>query len=1016
MPISDDWLFDYPNKILSHIDGTLAYDTGAGRQVVAGEFIKGNTSGAIAKVLSVTGATASGTMTLTNVLGLFQDNETFEVLSELNFDGVTAQGGFKVGDTITDAVTGTMIVDFIEYNIGGVAGAGTAYGNTFTAFTNNSSLDVTGGATGVALADGVGIDNDAALTTTQTAGQLLIPGTVNTNNSVIIHYDAGTISIPEDAKISDATSGAIGFAQQVAGVTANGSIRIVDSNTSGGAWTNNNNIDIEDVIFYDTQVAGQVFQVGDLIQGGTSAIQARVLAVIDDGDSTGKLITAGKTGAVTITEDINLVRRGGNLVTVTKIAQAESTTAILATVAAINIPNGVINEQRSRDDADASQGGIYPSGSLNVVRSWNALYSYSAETFDDAAQMDDLVPLGANVKDQVYQSLNGWLVPDLSLRFVESGSFQDETGDNIFTNYQTDIAAPTIGNHGYFYDASNPTPQPDVYIVQSKLVLPQFWVEGNINVGIKTKTNTDVTVINSTVPALGQLVDGGNVVINARPYPYTYDYAPNNQVGGVASVSLAIFSDASNPTGQLRAAFSAGGAGAFTIGEVIVGATSGARGIVIASDTGATGNVDYVLKSTATFTTETIVGDTSAKSVTGGAGSNLVAGYSADIKYMIVTRRFTGGSTTGTFVHGEVVTQSVSGATGFVIEDDAGTIYIEETSGTFTGTNLLTGGISAATNTPTGTAAFATAPKDVGEGSGDLNYNGTMSGDITNANPRSAGATYEWSKYISRKEAGGYTFFEAGDNSITFPGNIYRAILTYNPLRSTGDPVGQKPGAVYNAARGWFFDKDTLIAADLQNVVSQTAAGVVIIPPNLQSLVASNLLANYRVSIYRSTGAGLETILRNEFTIGTVGAGNNQSADTTILLAAGTRTVSPLPSDVPDAGWLRILDPNDTGNYLEFEYSAVNRTTNVFTLASGTVGTVTGAVDLTAADNAHVVFVADVAAGATLSNTMQYVADIPLFGIARLKGYTTFRSALTFTATGGTFAVVRNVDNIVDLP
>ena len=55
MPVADDWLFDYPNKILSHIDGTLAYDTGAGRAPVVGEYIIGNTSGAIGKILEVAG-------------------------------------------------------------------------------------------------------------------------------------------------------------------------------------------------------------------------------------------------------------------------------------------------------------------------------------------------------------------------------------------------------------------------------------------------------------------------------------------------------------------------------------------------------------------------------------------------------------------------------------------------------------------------------------------------------------------------------------------------------------------------------------------------------------------------------------------------------------------------------------------------------------------------------------------------------------------------------------------------
>jgi hypothetical protein len=147
-----------------------------------------------------------------------------------------------------------------------------------------------------------------------------------------------------------------------------------------------------------------------------------------------------------------------------------------------------------------------------------------------------------------------------------------------------------------------------------------------------------------------------------------------------------------------------------------------------------------------------------------------------------------------------------------------------------------------------------------------------------------------------------------------------------------------------------------------------------------------------------------------------VGAGNNQAADSTILIGANTRTVSPTPADVPDSGVLYILDPNDTGNYLQFPYSSVNRTTNVFTLASGTIGDVTGAVDLTLDDNVHVAFIRDTASGSSLSNTIQYLADIPIVYKARLKGFKPFRGTGTFSSTGATLPVNQQPDTIVDLP
>jgi hypothetical protein len=88
MPIPDDWDFNYGAKILSHIDGVLSYDTGGGRQAAVGEYVRGSTSGAIGKILAVTGNTASGTLTLTNVEGLFEDGELIEAMSFVNFDGL----------------------------------------------------------------------------------------------------------------------------------------------------------------------------------------------------------------------------------------------------------------------------------------------------------------------------------------------------------------------------------------------------------------------------------------------------------------------------------------------------------------------------------------------------------------------------------------------------------------------------------------------------------------------------------------------------------------------------------------------------------------------------------------------------------------------------------------------------------------------------------------------------------------------------------------------------------------
>lgn len=1011
MPIADDWDFNYANKVISHIDGILSYNTGTGTQPAVGQYVRGATSGATGKVLSRTGTVTSGTLTLTNVIGRFESGEQLDTLSELNFDGV-ANGGFQVGDTLQGATSSqTIDVLFIEYNLGATAGAGTIYGNNMSGlFTDNENLDIVGGTAGVANADGTGTDNDIAFDATTTTA-LTVPGTANTNNSIILHYDAGTIDIPVDAHVADAVTGAEGFVQRVYGATTQGSLRIIDSDTTGGAWTNNNNLQIEDVVFYDNLVVGSVFSEGDVVRGSSSGATGRVLAIIDDGDSTGKLILANFSGTFVNADDLEVLQSDDTYV---KVAEVEDSQPIVLTAAVINTPGGVRDEQRT------DQGGIYPAGSLNIVRKSNALYSLCQDLFDELGQLDDDPALDGNVRDQLYTILNDYVIPDLSFRFLDRGSFRDTANNNVFTNYVTTGAIADIGDHGFLYDASNPTPQPDMYVEQNGVVLRQDWLEGNLDILIKVKTSTDPFYINPSVEALGQVIDNADVTVHLRPYTRTYDSNEVRQQGGIAVVALGNAVDLNNTTGQYRAAFTGGSGTPFTVGEIAT-TSDGKRVQITASDTGATGNVDYALKTGANLiNTDVITGEVSGATATVGTPTNLVAGYSTDIRVMVVQRRFTGGTTTGTYVLGELITQAVSGATGYFMEDDSGTIYIEEASGTFNATGQLTGGTSGATNTPTGTAAFSTVPKDIGGGVGDKNYTGVTSADITGANAQPVLNVYEWWKFLTRKESTEGVKLAGLLFSDTIEGRIYRRLQdTFAEVRGAS-PFGTKAGDLVIGAQGMFIEKDTLAVADLRNIQLIDNLGDTYDPPNLQAMSLVNIFAGVRGAIFRSTGSGSETILRAEFDVGTVGGGNNQAADSTILVGANTRTVSPLPSDVPDTGYLYVLDPNDTGNYLEFVYDSVNRTTNIFSLQQGigqnTIGDVTGGADLTLDDNAHVVFIREQAAGTSLTQTVQYIGDVDLVAVARIKGKKPFKAPAVFGSGGVSVGVVLNQDEVVNLP
>jgi hypothetical protein len=1014
MSIANDWDVNYSSKVISHVDGVLSYDNGDGTQPAVGQMVIGNTSGAIGKILARTGNAASGTLTLTNVVGQFANNENLYVLSELLFDTVNATNKalIQVGATITgDSSASTMVIKFIEYNIDGVAGHGKFYGRPMSAaFTNDEDLKIS--TLVVCKADLTGTDNDTQITTTLVDGTLAVPGTASTNNSVIIHYDAGTIAIPEDAHIKSGSAGATGYAQRVFGSVATGSVRVVDSDTSGGSWTNDQALRVLDVVYYDALVAGKVFSAGDIVKavsGASPDAVGRVLAVIDDGDNTGKLILAGMSGTWDNDNEIHVKQADDSYV---KYGEVEDSQPTYLEVATLNLPGGVRSVQRS------DQGGIFPTGSLNIVRSWNALYTYLMDLYDELSALDDLPPMDGDVKDQLYTILNDYVIPDLSFRFLEKGSFKDTANNNIGVGVQTVGAIADIGNHGYYYSSTNPTPQPDMYIEQDGAVIRQDWLEGNLDVTLKVKTSTNPAYINPTVPALGQLINSAKFTVHLRPYGRTYDSNEVTKLGGIATVALGNAKDLNNTTGQYRCAFSTGGAGAFTVGEEIT-TTGGKRGVVLASDSGASGNVDYALKSGTNFVnTDVITGSISAKSATVADPSNLVAGYGTNIKAMTVDRRFTGGTTAGTFVIGETVTQTGTGATGFVLEDDSGTIYVQDNTGTFNGTGLLTGGVSGATNTPTATAAYTTVPKDIGGGVGDKNYTAVVSANITNANARPVSEVYEWFKFLTRAES---QLLQGGPGSTTGKqGRIYRRLDdTFAEVRGAS-PYGTKAGSLVIGAQGVFIEKLTLATADLRNIQLVDNDGNTWNPPNLQTMEMVNLVAGVAVAIYRSTGSGLETILLDEFQVGTVGGGYNQSGDAYIKVAANVRSVSPLPNDVPDTGVVHVLDPKDTGNYLRFVYDAVDRTNNWFHLQQGigqnTIGAVTGSVDLTASDNTYVVPIEKAATGANVSNILQYVADIPLYAVARIKGKKPFKTTATFSATGVSIGAVLNSDNVVNLP
>ncbi len=1019
MTVTNDWMFDYTGTTsldniptFQHVDGVLLFDgRTAGNSPALGDYIMGLTSGAVAKVIGgdVGVADAAGSLELTNVRGLLEDGEQLQILATVPFDTVT-NGGFKIGDILDDGAAASITVEAIEYNIGTIDGAGIIYGSTYTSgFADEDPIELSG--TQVASVEGV--EAAAGTWDADCDGQLAPPGTANTNNAIIINYDTGTIDFPHEARISTNTtyaSGAYGKVQKLWGATLTGSLFLINSNHGATDFADNDSLYIHDVIPYDALISGKVFQVGDVVRDkNTPASIARVIAVIEDTGVAGKIITAGKTGTF---GDGQIIERLLADDSYEDVADVNGTTSYLD-AADVNNPaaSPVITTQR------ASEGGIYGAGSLNILRDVVEVYGLVKGTMDDLLQLDDKSIIDGQVKDQLYIIKDDWRVPDLSWRFCENGGVQDEAGNNVFTNEQSSGALYAVGNHGFFYDATNPSPMPDLYIEQNDALLDQFWLKGHINVLIKKKTKTHPQYIDPNVEGLGQLIDGGTIGVHCREYLRTYASAYDSKVGGVSPIFLQTRDDANNTTGGYQFAYNTGGQ--LTVGEEITTGTGNALkvGIVTAGDSGATGNIEYVHKSGAAFVaTDVVTGGVSGQACTlTSTIVNLVAGYGAGaspvIRTMVVTDQVSGGSTTvDVFVLGELVTQDVTGATGYFMEDD-GTIYLEKLNATaFSGaSNDLVGQTSGATYTGTLTfdTAQTTVPKDAGDGS-DNDYTACSSGKATDGTAQNIINIYEWNKFITSKEAT-YTFPTAGDSSTTTVGNIYRR-LAVTFFDSADAPLGYFAGGKYFTAQGHFIDYNSLHANDLQNIETRDNANVAENPPNIQSIGVTGLTIGYSVGLYRSTGSGSEDIQTTEYQ---VGAGN-AAVNTVIVIQSGDKTAT--RNDVPDSGVLRVEDPNNAGIFLRFPYSSVNRATHTFTLTSGTIGDVTGATALTQTDGVFIPFVEKTAAAVAETNNIEYVENFYIVAVARSKGKKPFTGSGEFTGAGGSIGAVFNTDPSVNLP
>lgn len=936
--------------------------------------------------LILAGARATGTLTLTADLA---NNDTITLGSKTYTAKTTLTGA---SNEFVRGVSASATIRNLVNAINGGAGEGTTYGNGTSPNTDATAVKGTGD-TMVARAI---IPSITTVTSTETSANA--------------SWTAGTLN----TGASGNTGRGMVHTRTLDSVTATGSYIV---NDISGTWADNDTVRIDSILAYDNLQTGQAFAVGDVIKGATTGARARIISLI----GSTQIILAEQTLRFEDNEQIQKVALDQ---TTTYIADANGTDTSISAVT-INHPNSQPCPRLTQKQS--LQGGIY-ANSINNVRHVRQLYNYLQDTWDEFNQMDDTIPMSGQVKNAQYTLINNWYIPDYSMRFLDSGSIRDNASNNIWANPQSLGSMQAVGALGY----GAIQVQPQLYIEQDGTYISTDdvpFLEGHINVLVKIKTNTNTKRVTATLGE-GASIDNGRIRVYNRFFSHTYShfFTASNDTGGVVTIALATSSDLNNTTGTHSFAYTSG-AGTWTIGEEIVSGTGTTAkiGVVVSADTGATGNVTYILKSGTNFvSTDVVTGQYSqVQKTVNGAPTTLVAGYSDKIGFGHVNARYTGGTVTGTFYVGESVTQTGTSATGVFLEDDTNQLYISENNSgnAWNATGQITGDSSGATYTPTTRTVVTTAPKDIGD-EADNNYACVFGLDKTNSGSgRTIAEFYEYTKYLTAKESttlmGG-----RGDPStnLEVQGRLYRKVdqsdasPTFAEVVSS--PYGQKAGSLFIGAQSVFIED--MASADLQNISLTDNAGVAESPPNIQTLEVTGLAVGDKVVTYRTTGVASTTILSNEFSVGTVGSGNNQSANSTILVGAGNRSVSPLPNDIPTTGTIRIEDPLNAGLFLNFVYASRSKAGNTFTLATnadqpnGQIGDVTSSNDLIFGDDVYVTLLSEVADNSTESKQIQFVSTINIMTRVRKRGILPFEVTGQFGSGGASVASIRTTDPVVD--
>lgn len=637
-----------------------------------------------------------------------------------------------------------------------------------------------------------------------------------------------------------------------------------------------------------------------------------------------------------------------------------------------------------------------------------------------ATQFDDTTP------ENVTSTPAGW---DFDL---DSGDGA-ESGENLWSN---------------LYSLAQIKDDTDIYLLQDDTKLTSWWADAESN-------HLDVLVL---VKEAGTLIDSGIVWVFARQYGTLYDhFAADLSGGGRNPAPLATAVDLNNPTGWKTIATGAH-SGAFTVGEVITGGTSGAKGILTSYVTDT--SLDYYLvgKDLTDFQNgEVITGEDSTETATssGAPSTTGPAANTATLAFGAVSYDLNNGNGSRPYsITIDCNTETLADVYEWLkyITRRGSTTQIGVSGSQEDGEQYVGSEVRLKTGTPA-PGAFTEGATLTDQTSGATGiivaYHSSPEDLVILSNVR---GTFGATNTVSD-----------GTNSASIDAG---GVETIAPVKQS--PLGTFAGGTFFGAPGVrVIDLDS---GDIKAYQLIDDLGVTQQPPNEIAVAISGLTAGDRGGIFRRDGS-TGPIEKDRY------LGTAQAAEATTVVV-GTA----ISSDEPAAGFVKIVDKSDAEEP-EALLRYTSWTTSTFTLAAdagagtatagssgdaledtgadfggtddvkvgdtivntttnawGFVVSIDGTNDLTTvsapgqtltwtsgdgykinvlpfatttSDWVYVPFVAEVATASSVSNTYIYSADVYGRFVFRLKGYKPFVSDQLIGSSGLTVAAVRTEDAVV---